>query len=252
LVKKFVAAEPLWHVSRDSTAVPAREKPAKKAAPVAAPVSAAPAAAETQPKKRGRPRKGEVRPPKEPTRVQRQYAAPGSETDALLQELPTACDVGAKRNSKGHTEHWVGYKLHLDVGDTGVPLFALTTSASMHDSQAAIPMSRKTSERVTYFYELMDSAYDTKEIHQNARDLGHVPIIDPHARRGAPPPPLEPDRLRRFANRTTVERTIGWLKDNWGGRSVRVRGVTKVHQHLMFGVLVVFARVVLGWARQAT
>jgi hypothetical protein len=33
----------------------------------------------------------------------------------MLADLPTACDVGAKKNSKGFKETWVGYKLHIDV-----------------------------------------------------------------------------------------------------------------------------------------
>jgi hypothetical protein len=34
------------------------------------------------------------------------------------------------------------------------------TSASVHDSQVAIPLMTTTSARVFYLYDLMDSAYD--------------------------------------------------------------------------------------------
>ncbi len=34
--------------------------------------------------------------------------------DQMLADLPTACDVGSKKNSKGYKETWIGYKLHLD------------------------------------------------------------------------------------------------------------------------------------------
>ena len=34
----------------------------------------------------------------------------------MLADLPRACDVGAKRNAKGHTTSWIGYKLHVDFG----------------------------------------------------------------------------------------------------------------------------------------
>ena len=33
----------------------------------------------------------------------------------MLADLPTACDVGCKKNSKGYKEIWTGYKLHIDV-----------------------------------------------------------------------------------------------------------------------------------------
>ncbi len=54
----------------------------------------------------------------------------------MLEELPTACNQGAKKDRKGYKYTWDGYKLHLDVDDNGIPLSALLTSASLHDSQA--------------------------------------------------------------------------------------------------------------------
>ena len=71
--------------------------------------------------------------------------------EAGLAELPRACDWGMKRNSHGSLERWRGYRLHLDVCDPGLPLSAQTTSASLHDSQVAIPMARETAWRVTTF-----------------------------------------------------------------------------------------------------
>ena len=35
----------------------------------------------------------------------------------MLDDLPTACDVGMKKDSKGYKSTWVGYKLHIDVAD---------------------------------------------------------------------------------------------------------------------------------------
>jgi hypothetical protein len=35
-------------------------------------------------------------------------------------ELPTACDIGLKRNAKGFTSSWIGYKLHLPLGTGAV------------------------------------------------------------------------------------------------------------------------------------
>jgi hypothetical protein len=233
LVKTYLSDEVVWHVSRDSTAIEAREKPMRKEKKSAQP----------KPKrKRGRPNKGEERPLTEEKRLTRQRKQ--TAVDALS-ELPCACDVGTKIDAKGHKTSWIGYKLHLDIGDGGIPLFAVTTSASLHDSQVAIPMGKITAERVTSWYDLMDSAYDAKDIREVCQELGHVPIIDMNRRRGKVVA-MESDRARRYRNRTSAERVNSRLKDDCGGRMVRVRGKPKVHTHLMFGVLVIFAEALLG------
>ena len=36
-----------------------------------------------------------------------------------------------------------------------------------------------------------------------------------------------------------MERVNAWIKDDFGGRTIRVRGAVKVMAHLMFGVLAV-------------
>jgi hypothetical protein len=228
------------HISRDSTAIEAREKPAKsdKQAPAPAP----------KPKlKRGRPRKGELRPPPPPSRIERQR---GMTLAAMLADLPRACDVGAKRNAKGFSETWIGYKLHIDTADGEIPISCVLTAASVHDSQVAIPLATITAGRVTNLYDLMDSAYDVAAIKQHSRDLNHVPIIDinPRATPGLKQELAEEaKRLRRvghrmaeqvrYGERSAAERVNGGLKDNHGGRTVRVRGPDKVMCHLMFGVL---------------
>src|SRR5271155_1896148 len=154
------------HISRDSTAIEAREKPAKSDKPAAEPKLKL---------KRGRPRKGELRPPPPPSRIERQR---GMTLAAMLADLPRACDVGAKRNAKGFKETWIGYKLHIDTADGEIPISCVLTAASVHDSQVAIPLATITAGRVTNLYDLMDSAYDVAAIKQHSRDLNHVPIID--------------------------------------------------------------------------
>jgi hypothetical protein len=67
---------------------------------------------------------------------------------------------------------WNGYKLHLDTNDTGLPISALVTSASLHDSQAPIPLIKMTSGKVTYLYDLMDAAYDAKRIDEDQPETG--------------------------------------------------------------------------------
>jgi hypothetical protein len=114
------------------------------------------------------------------------------------------------------------------------------TAASPHDSQVAIPLAKMTSERVTYLYELMDAAYDAKTIADFCRSQGRVPIIGKNSR-GKDVAPMEPATARRYDERTTVERANSALKDDFGGRMVRVRGHAKVFAHLMFGILALTA-----------
>ena len=212
------------HVRRDATAVRAREKGVGRTAQPAPP-----------PKKRGRPCKGEVRPPPEPTRLQRQL---GSTPEANLADLPTACDWGCKKNSQGKAERWRGYKLHLDTIDGDIPVSAILTSASLHDSQAAIPLAQMTAARVCSLYDLADAAYDAKEIRTMSARLGHVAIIDPNPHRGEKLE-LSPAKSVRSRERSAAERANSHLHDEHGGRHVRVRGAAKVAAHLAFGLLVI-------------
>ena len=73
-----------------------------------------------------------------------------------------------------------------------------------------------------------------------------MPIVDPVQHYQGPEsfvPPKNPNRQlswaeeERYEERTMVERVDARLKDEFGGRTVRVRGAAKVMAHLMFGVL---------------
>ena len=227
------------HLSRDSTAIEAREKPASKDKAAVPPK-----------RKRGRPRKDEERP-KVRKRLDRQA---DMSLQVMLDDLPTGCDVGTKKNSKGYRDTWVGYKLHLDVADGQIPISCLLTSASLHDSQAAIPLATLSAERTTTLYDLMDAAYDAEPIRRHSRSLGHVPLIDVNPRGDktlAEELRTESRRLERigfrlpeqvrYNERTAAERVNGRLKDEFGGRHVRVRGASKVMCHCMFGVLALTA-----------
>lgn len=234
------------HNSRDSTAIEAREKPLRKNS-----TSSAEEGVSKPKKKRGRPKKGEEKPTKEPTRIEKQQTM---SLEEMLKDLPTACDIGTKKNSKGHAEHWIGYKLHLDTGDGCIPISAILTSASVHDSQVAIPLAKMTAKRVVNLYDLMDAAYDVPGIIAYSKLLEHIPLIDKNPRRDkvlAEELKAEDKRQEllnlkiaekvRYNERTTAERANARLKDEFGGRMVRVRGQAKVACHLMFGVLVLAA-----------
>lgn len=235
LIKAHYKDEIVGHNSRDSTAIGAREKPLKKEK------------VKSPPKKKGRPKKGDVRI-KEPSRLERQAAGMG--LSDMLDDLPKACDVGTKKNSKGYKTSWTGYKLHIDAADGGIPISCVLTSASTHDSQVAIPLATISHQRITNLYDLMDSAYDAPQIHEMSDQLGHVPLIDKNPRRdSALKAALKAENKRcriagyqtaetiRYKERSTVERVNGRLKDEFGGRVVRVRGHAKVMCHLMFGIL---------------
>ena len=225
LVQEYLADELLGHVSRDSTAIVGREKPVKK---VKEPQKS---------RKRGRPAKGEKREPAPIKRLDRQVAL--SAEEAVL-ELPTNCDRGTKKNAKGYKTSWNGYKLHLDINDAGLPISAIVTSASVHDSQVAIPLIKLTSSKTTYLYDLMDAAYDAGRINEISRQLGHIPIIDKNGR-GKEVIPMAPHEAERYKMRSSVERANGRLKEDFGASNVMVKGYNKVTQHLMFGVIVLFA-----------
>lgn len=235
LIKAHLGDELIGHISRDGTAIEARERPAKAPAAVATPaVPEAPPAAK---KKRGRPRRDEVRPPAKESPIHRQRSQPLAE---MIQNIPTACDRGTKCNAQGYKVSWNGYKLHIDTADCGVPIAALLSSASMHDSLAAIPLSLISAQRVTNLYDLMDAAYCSTELRDHSRNLGHVPLIDHNPRRGEKIE-FSPAEAVRYNERTAAERSNARLKDEFGGNHLRVKGGAKVMSHLMFGILVLSA-----------
>jgi Transposase DDE domain/Transposase domain (DUF772) len=246
LIDRALGGRIVGAVARDATEIEAREKPIQNKAidgrdDPPAPENPSP------PRKRGRPRKGEERPKPEPTRIERQVTQTLGE---MLADLPTACDVGSKKNSKGYKETWTGYKLHIDVACGQIPVSCILTSASVHDSQVAIPLMTMTSARVSYLYDLMDSAYDAAAIHDRSRTLGHAPIIDRNFRADLEAKAewgREVERMKLihmpdrddviYDFRTMAERVNARLKDEFGGRFLRVRGALKAKCHLMFGIV---------------
>ncbi|VAW25486.1 Arginyl-tRNA synthetase, partial [hydrothermal vent metagenome] len=103
IINEYFDKHIVGHISRDSTAINAREKPIK-----------VPNKETNPPKKRGRPKKGEVRT-KELTRLEKQSL--GMTIKAMLLDLPMFCNIGTKKNSKGYKTSWQGYKLHIDCSD---------------------------------------------------------------------------------------------------------------------------------------
>jgi transposase len=100
------------HISRDSTKIEARERPVIKKK-------------EKKKTKRGRPKKDEIRE-RRISRIEKQQSMTLRE---MLEDLPSACDVGTKINSKGYKESWRGYKLHIDVADGNIPISCIKINA---------------------------------------------------------------------------------------------------------------------------
>jgi hypothetical protein len=110
LIERALGGRIIGAIARDATEIEAREKPVEKDkkdkdGPSPPPASPSPPTDDELRKKRGRPRQGEERPKPEPTRLERQET---QNLGQMLADLPTACDVGAKRNSKGYKILWGG------------------------------------------------------------------------------------------------------------------------------------------------
>lgn len=261
------------HITRDSTAIEARERFPEQTAQRAARRSKHAHKKSTrtnkhraqkqltpkpiEKRKRGRPPKSERALSSRRLPRQRRQTLP-----EMLAELPRHCSVGVKTSSKGYQHYWRGYKLHIDVADGQIPISCLLTAASLHDSQAAIPLATITAQRVTSLYAVMDAAYNAAAIRAHCQALGQVPLIDPVHRSVPIPHRTQQDSLRgydkrrklpkttagkiprfttaqeeRYKIRSMSERVNGRLKDEFGGRTTRVRGAAKVMAHLMFGIL---------------
>lgn len=215
------------HKNTDSTSVKGREKSCRKNL-------------KTKKKKgkRGRPKKGTV-VLKEPKRVELQ---PNRSLDKNINDLPQGCDWGCKKDSNSKTYKWKGYKLHLDCVDGDIPVSAIVTSASVHDSQVAIPLSQMSKERIINLYDIMDAAYDSPEIHKFSKDNGKIPIIDNNPRKNRQKKVMCPAKAVRYNERSAAERVNSELKDNYALETIRVKGQKKVACHIMFAVLALAAK----------
>lgn len=225
-VKTHLGMEVVHHVSHDSTAIEGRERTPRKA---------------KEPDKPKVGRGGHRVKGQKPTPTVQELQEERSWQESI-DHISTACDYGRKIGSQGHPVWWRGYKAHASTGDDGIPLAFFTSSASVNDCQCAIPLMKMVAERVgQVFYNLFDAGYQGKPIIRVSEKLDQVPIVFPRQnKKDEPLIPLTPDRFKRYASRTTVERFNSDLKENHGGNFIFVRGCSKVHTHLMFGVLAIF------------
>lgn len=245
LIKTHLGDTLIDNLSRDATAIEAREKPDKRRMKAIkdAKIDKKKLKSEQKKsgaKKRGRPSKNsqqsnEIKPPvaKAPTIIDQQRS---QSLEQNLSNLPAACDVGTKCNAQGFKNSWKGYKFHLDTNSFGVPISAILTSASVHDSQVAIPLTQMSKSRVTNLYDLMDAGYCSESLREYSREQGHVPLIDHNARRGEKKEFLDFE-AERYKARSGSERSNSRMKDEFGARTIRVKGHAKVACHLMIGIV---------------
>lgn len=243
LISEIYKDKIIGHISHDSTALIGREKPLKKEGT-------------TKERKKLandrylREKKGEL------SRRRKQMSQTLNE---MIEELPTSCDMGMKKNSHGIVTVWKGYKLHAGVDDMGLPISAILTSASLNDCEVGIPLMAKSNKLVKNFYDLMDSAYDVTEIKEYSLSLGHVPIIDGHARSTVQKAEKEEEKRKkellqaytaediRYRKRFSKERFNSMFKEYYGGRNIQYKGSIKVFCHAMFGVLAYTAKTLIGF-----
>ena len=234
LSKETFKDKVVYHVCRDSTAIHAREKVERKKEkkPV-----------KIRRNKMGRPRKTEEnqakqekkeKKEKQPKEMEKQLT---EEAFVSLGRLNKECTMGYKQNSQGNYSYWKGYKLHLDVSDSGFPITAYVTGANVQDCLLAIPMERLTEQRITFCYSLMDKGYDAKRIRSFIESRERVPIIDFRKRNNGFCPKLDPAEKERYKIRTTVERAYSHLKDSFIPKAIYVKGYSKVSFVLFSAVL---------------
>lgn len=243
LIKEAYKDKILGHVVKDSTPLEAREKHLKKK-------NLGNRNTLKSQKRRARLKSGVLN--------RREQQLKETNLEKMIQDLPKLCDKGMKTSAQGYSMIWKGYKLHAAVDDHCIPLAAIITSASLPDSEAAIPLASKTHLVVNNFYDLMDAAYDHPEIKEHSVSFGHVPIIDkcPNSLPQKLEKQIEKDRKKalnfqtaedkRYGERIPKERFNALYKDYHGGRTIYYKGHSKVTCHVMFGVLVMAASTLIN------
>lgn len=243
LISQMYQDQILGHISHDSTSIYGREKALKKQGSY---------------KERKKFANNRYLREKQGQLSLRQKQLNSKNLSEMIVDLPTACDIGAKKTAQGYMTPWKGFKLHAAIDDHGIPITTILTSASLNDCEVAIPMLNKTSRLVTNFYDLMDAAYDVTEVKEYSYKLGHVPLVDKHSRsRGQKAEKEIAKKIgkklnfqtaeeRRYRERFSKERTFALLKEYFGASTVQYKGHLKVNCQIGFGVLAMTASMFLG------
>jgi len=239
-IENYLSETLFFYHSIDATAVELREKAVKQEK-------------EIKPKRRqGRPRKGEELPAKKPSILQQQEKM--SDAEEMLALIKTECNTSIKQNSKGNRHRWTGGKLHLSVVDGDIPITALYSSATVHDSSLALPLIKESSQKVIYLYDLADAAYDNSIVKDYSKRHNHRPIIDVNPKNSKKlKAKIALDKNEKkilsalnlynnsddmhYNQRSSVERVNAYLKDSYGCSKIYYQGAQKVASVFAFAVL---------------
>jgi transposase len=101
--------------------------------------------------------------------------------ETLRTTIPIQSNWGIKKNSDGKNTFWFGFKAHLAVGlKSQYILQSLMSSASLHDSKAAIPLLKGIQERLSSLiirYGTLDAGYDYEAIYTHLHQMKVKAII---------------------------------------------------------------------------
>lgn len=81
--------------------------------------------------------------------------------------------------------------------------------------RAIARLPAETSIKATYFYDLMNAAYDAARIDEISRQFNHIPIIDKNGR-GKEVIPMAPHEVERYKGRSVAKRANSRLKEDFG------------------------------------
>lgn len=177
--------------------------------------------------------------PDQPRPPARLAVQPLRDAEANMADLPVECEWGCKRDSHGKKRQWKGGKLHVAVTRDGFPVAVKYTSASLHDSQAMIPLAQQAAARVPHHFDLADAAYDAEPIRALCAELGTVAVVDANPRRGGDGKNRSAAEEELYRDRSSAERYFSHHLESHGGRTVRVRAPAKVALHLLLGTIVI-------------
>ena len=208
VINEYFSDRLVCNLSIDSTPVEARETPVKKE--------------KEESTKKGRDKKSSIERKKREKDLANM--AKVGDVEQFLSTLENRCSITGKKNSKGYMQWRIGYKIHLAVCDSGIPVSFFVSGASVHDSRVAIPLLRKAKARCTYLYALMDGGYSSAQIEEYSHSIGVVPVIDFKADRNGNKREMDKAKKERYKARTTVERTNSELKECFLPSKIYSRG----------------------------
>jgi transposase len=110
----------------------------------------------------------------------------------------------------GKTKRGKGTKCMVVVDGEGLPLGALTASASPAEVKLLVPALEEAHAPEKIERLIADRGYDSDR-HRLTMARRAIDLIVPHRRNRKRPPTQDGRRLRRHRRRWKVERTISWL-----------------------------------------